>query len=124
MSGVSQKETREDPGIWKGDAEVCGVLEMRELGSSARKPPKKEELTSLKRKAVLLSPPTPGPVGSAHFCTHQSFAPGLAFSSLSVSQLWVGLGSTCVHSETVHTGRFLLVHWLTPAEKHSANLTE
>lgn len=125
MSGVSQKESREGPGIWKRDAEVCGALEMSEPESSARKPPIKEELTSLKGKAVLLSPPTLGPVGFAHFCTHhQSFAPGLAFRSLSVSQLWVGLGSMCVHSETVYTGRLLLVHWLTPAEKHSANLTE
>lgn len=126
MSGVSQEETWGGPGIWKGDAEVCRALEMSEPESSAGKPPIKEELTSLEGKAVLLSPPTLGPVGFAHFRTHHpSFAPGLAFSSFSVSQLRVGLGNVRAHShQTVHTGRFLLVRWLTPAEKHSANLTE
>lgn len=57
MSGVSQEETWGGPGIWKGDAEVCGALEMSEPESSARKPPIEEELTSLEGKPVLLSPP-------------------------------------------------------------------
>lgn len=93
--------------------------------SSAKKGSIKEEITSLKGKAVLLSPPTPGPVGFSHFCTHhQSSASGLAFSSFGMSQLWLRLGGVCVHSETLHRGRFSLVCWLTPAEKHSANLTE
>lgn len=91
MSGVSQEETWGGPGIWKGDAEVCGALEMSEPESSAGKPPIEEELTSLEGKPVLLSPPTQGPVGFAHFRTHPSFAPGLAFGSFSVSQLRVGL---------------------------------
>lgn len=60
MSGVSQKETRGGPGIWKADAEVCGALEMSEPESSARKPPIKEELTSLEGKAGLaVSPKIP-----------------------------------------------------------------
>lgn len=124
MSGVSQEETWGGPGIWKGDAEVCGALEMSEPESSARKPPIEEELTSLERKPVLLSPPTPGPVGFAHFRTHHpSFAPELAFSSFTVSQLRVGLGNVRAHShQTVHTGRLPLVRWVTPAEKHSARV--
>lgn len=80
MSGVSQEETWGGPGIWKGDAEVCGALEMSEPESSARKPPIEEELTSLEGKPVLLSPPHSGPCGicsfphtSSEFCTRVSF---------------------------------------------------
>lgn len=77
-----------------------------------------------RKTSLAVSPPTPGPVGFAHFRTHHpSFAPELAFSSFTVSQLRVGLGNVRAHShQTVHTGRLPLVRWVTPAEKHSARV--
>lgn len=102
--GMSQKETCQGPGVWKGGTEVCGARERSKRGELLEKGPMKEVVTSQKGKAVLLSPPTLAPVGFSHFCTHdQSFATGWAFSSFSMSQLWLRLEGVCAHSETLHT---------------------
>lgn len=77
---MSQRETQKGPGIWRGDTEDCGALETSRPGELSGKRPIKEEITSLKGKAVLLSPPTPGPVGFSHFCTHQRFVSDLALT--------------------------------------------
>lgn len=92
--------------------------QMSQPGELREKTLIEEETPPLKGKAVLLSPPTPPPVGFSHFYTnHLSFESG--FSRFSVSQLWLRPEGVCAHSESLHTVRFPLGCWLTPAGKHS-----
>lgn len=96
------------------------ALEISKPGELIRKGPIKEERTSPKGKAVLLSPPTPGPRGVSHLCTHHlSYASGLAFSSFSMSQLWFKAGRWVCTSKVSSQRKILtsvLAHtcWKTP----------